>query len=267
MENSREFDRVVHGYRPEFRVRHRSGIGTQAKDRSVLSGERLRECRAVREVSVHNLVQPGMRNVELPANDRRRRLDGGMLERIAKGVSTDHSRRAHQYKACLIPRRNVHPRPRGAANVIIEAIWLAGVMQVCLDEFPGSGAIRGFTGRDSSVVAHELFSLFDSSSHARAVTREWPVVLVLVGIYPRVPTNLQQFFFTDMETTLLMGFRFEMLSADRKSVGAENSAPERRTRTVPSNDPNVKCSSDGTEISGLGDQTFGKELAESAMCR
>jgi hypothetical protein len=98
VENSRELNRVVHGYRPEFRVRHRSGICTQAKDCSVLSGERLRECRAVREVSVHNLVQLGMRNVELPANDRRRRLDGGMLERIAKGVSTDHSRRGATWR-------------------------------------------------------------------------------------------------------------------------------------------------------------------------
>src|SRR5258708_3780554 len=71
-----------------------------------------------------------MRNVELPANDHRRRLDGGMVERIAKGVSTDHSRRAHNYKACLMGRRNVHPRPRGAAKVISEAIWLDGVMKV-----------------------------------------------------------------------------------------------------------------------------------------
>src|SRR5712664_75027 len=71
-----------------------------------------------------------MRNVELPANDHRRRLDGGMVERIAKGVSTDQSRRAHNYKACLMGRRNVHSRPRGAAKEIIEAIWLDGVMKV-----------------------------------------------------------------------------------------------------------------------------------------
>jgi hypothetical protein len=101
---------------------------------------------------VHNLVQLGMRNVELAANDRRRRLDGGVLERIAKGVSTDHSRRAHNYKACLIPRRNVHPRPRGAAKAIIEAIWLAGVMTVrAPPASPGTAGVpQTATGRPSS---------------------------------------------------------------------------------------------------------------------
>src|SRR5882762_4737627 len=56
-------------------------------------------------------------------------------------------------------------------------ITTIGAVCVCLDELPDSEAIRGFTGRDSSVVAHELVSLFDLFSRARAVAREWPVVL------------------------------------------------------------------------------------------
>jgi len=38
-----------------------------------------------------------------------------------------------------------------------------GAVCVCLDELPDSEAIRGFTGRDSSVVAHELVSLIGRS--------------------------------------------------------------------------------------------------------
>src|SRR5712664_2699168 len=56
-------------------------------------------------------------------------------------------------------------------------ITTIGAVCVCLDELPDSEAIRGFTGRDSSVVAHELVSLFDLFSRARAVAREWSVVL------------------------------------------------------------------------------------------
>jgi hypothetical protein len=57
MKNSRELDWVVHGYFAEFRIRHGAGIGAQAKDRCVLTRERLRECRAIREVSMQKLVQ------------------------------------------------------------------------------------------------------------------------------------------------------------------------------------------------------------------
>src|SRR6266478_5831494 len=115
-----------------------------------------------------------MRNVELPANDRRRRLDGGMVERIAKGVSTDHSRRAHNYKACLIPRRNVHPQLRGAATAIIEAICLAGDMCAPLTSRrtadapqtptrrPPSRTCRDIVARRASSVAFHLRPLRDA---------------------------------------------------------------------------------------------------------
>lgn len=54
-ENSRELDCVVHGYRAEFCVRYRAGISTQAKQRCTLTRERLRQCGAVREISMQNL--------------------------------------------------------------------------------------------------------------------------------------------------------------------------------------------------------------------
>jgi hypothetical protein len=57
MENSRELGGVVHGYRAKLGIRHRSGIGAKAKDRCILTGDRLPKGRTVCEVSVHNLIQ------------------------------------------------------------------------------------------------------------------------------------------------------------------------------------------------------------------
>jgi hypothetical protein len=57
---------------------------------------------------MQNLFQLGVRDADLPAPDRRRMSDGGMLERTAKRVSTDHPSRAHDYNACLPCRGNVH---------------------------------------------------------------------------------------------------------------------------------------------------------------
>src|SRR5579872_7341595 len=108
MENSRELDGVVHGYRAKLGIRHRSGIGAKTKDRCILTGDRLPKGRTVREVLVHNLIQLGMGEVELPPNDCRRDFDSWMFQRVAKSVSTNHSCRAHDYKAFLVCCRNVH---------------------------------------------------------------------------------------------------------------------------------------------------------------
>ena len=80
----------------------------------VLSRERLRECGAIREVSMENIFQLGVRDSKLPAPDHRRTRQGGMIERVAKGVSTDHSRRAHDYNAFLARRRNTHDNVRSS---------------------------------------------------------------------------------------------------------------------------------------------------------
>jgi hypothetical protein len=86
-------------------VRHRPGIRAQAKDGCVLTRDRLRECGAVTEVSMQNLVELGVRYPNLPAANRRHTSNGWVVQRIAKGVSTDHSSRAHDYKTCLSRRR------------------------------------------------------------------------------------------------------------------------------------------------------------------
>ena len=52
------------------------------------------------------------------------------FERVAKGVSADHSCRAHDYKALLACRRNVHARPPGATKALIEDIRLVVVITV-----------------------------------------------------------------------------------------------------------------------------------------
>jgi hypothetical protein len=72
MENSREFDRVVHCYPAELRIRYRPGVCTQAKDRCVLIREYLREWRAVREFLMENPHQLGVRDADLSAPDGRR---------------------------------------------------------------------------------------------------------------------------------------------------------------------------------------------------
>src|ERR1700680_3649680 len=59
-----------------------------------------------------------MRDADLAAPDRRHVSDSEVLERIAKGIFTDHSRRANDYEALLARRRNIHARLRGAAKAI-----------------------------------------------------------------------------------------------------------------------------------------------------
>src|SRR4029077_1632792 len=78
----------------------------------------------------HNLGQLWMRDAELPANDRHGAPDRGVLEGIAKSVSTDHSGRADNYKAFLARRRDVHRRPRGASTVNTGAVMPPDVMKV-----------------------------------------------------------------------------------------------------------------------------------------
>jgi hypothetical protein len=118
-QHSRELDRVVHGDPAQLRVRHRPGVCAQAKDRCVLTGERLRECGAVREVPMQNLLQLGVRVAELPAPERRHTFNGGVLECVAKSVATDHSRRAHDDQALRARRRNVGSRLRDAAWAVL----------------------------------------------------------------------------------------------------------------------------------------------------
>jgi len=71
VENSRELDRVIDGYPAELRVGHRVCISAQAKDSGILIRERLRECGAVGEVLVQNLLQLGMRDAQPFAPDSR----------------------------------------------------------------------------------------------------------------------------------------------------------------------------------------------------
>src|SRR5260370_39013639 len=77
MENSCEFDRDVHCYRAELCVRYRPGIRTQAKDCCLLICEHLRECRAISEVLMDNLIQLGMRDTDLSPPDVRHTSNGG----------------------------------------------------------------------------------------------------------------------------------------------------------------------------------------------
>src|ERR1700756_2764105 len=112
-ENSRECDRVVHGYRAELCVRYRPGVCAHAKDRCMLIREHLRECRAVGEVLMENLLQLGMRDPDLPAPYGSHMSNGGVIENVVERVSTDHSRRAYDREVLLANRRNVPSRLRG----------------------------------------------------------------------------------------------------------------------------------------------------------
>jgi hypothetical protein len=109
MENSREFDRIVHRYRAELCVRYRPGIRTQTEDRCVLIREHVREFRAASEVLMDNLIRLGMRDTDLSPPDGRRTSNGGVIERVSKRVSTDHSCRADDDKVLLASRRSVVP--------------------------------------------------------------------------------------------------------------------------------------------------------------
>jgi hypothetical protein len=79
VENARELDRVVDSDLAEFRIRYRTRIRTEAKDRRVLTRKRLRERGAVREVSMQNLVELGMRDAKLPAADRHHTSNRGVV--------------------------------------------------------------------------------------------------------------------------------------------------------------------------------------------
>src|SRR5882762_11830588 len=110
MENSRDLDCVVDGYPAEVRFRDRTRIRAQGKDRCVLIRKHPRERRTVCEVSMQNLCQLGMRNAELPAPDRRYTADSRILKRAAQGVSADHPRCAHNYKALLVRKPDLISR-------------------------------------------------------------------------------------------------------------------------------------------------------------
>jgi hypothetical protein len=66
------------------------------------------------EVLMENLFQLGVRNTDLSAPDGRHASNDGVLERISKRVSTDHSCRGHDNNVLLASRRNVYLRLRGA---------------------------------------------------------------------------------------------------------------------------------------------------------
>src|SRR5579863_3951349 len=114
VENARELDGVVNSDLAEFRVRYGPGIRTEAKNRRGLIRKHLRECGAVSEVWMQNLCQLGMRYAKLPAPDRRHTFNSGMVERVAKGVAADHSRRAHHYDTVLFRRTSVHDNARSS---------------------------------------------------------------------------------------------------------------------------------------------------------
>ena len=90
--------------RAELRVRQGACICAQAKDDCVLTQKRVRETGTVREVSMQNLLHLGVRDVELLAPDSGHSSDGRVFECAAKSVSANHSRCAHDYKACLVLR-------------------------------------------------------------------------------------------------------------------------------------------------------------------
>jgi len=112
VENARELDGVVYSGLAEFSIRYRPRVGTEAKDRGVLAGKRLRERGAVREVRMLNLCQLWVRETELPAADRRHTSNAGVVQRIAKGVAADHSRGAHDHKTFLARYLNTHDSSR-----------------------------------------------------------------------------------------------------------------------------------------------------------
>jgi hypothetical protein len=56
---------------------------------------------------MQNLFQLGVRESKLPTPDSGYTSDGWVFERVAKGVSADHSSRAHDYKALLVRGRNI----------------------------------------------------------------------------------------------------------------------------------------------------------------
>jgi hypothetical protein len=69
------------------------GICAEAKDRRVLTRERVRERGAVCEIRVQNLLQFGVRDVKHPPSDCCHKSDIGMTERVAEGISADFQSR------------------------------------------------------------------------------------------------------------------------------------------------------------------------------
>jgi hypothetical protein len=111
-ENSRKFDRVIHGYRAELSVRLRAGIRAEAKDCYVLVRERLREGGAVAKIRVQHLLQFGVRDAKRPPPDSRHTFDGGVFKCMAQSVPADHSGCAHENKMYPACGRNAHDNVR-----------------------------------------------------------------------------------------------------------------------------------------------------------
>jgi hypothetical protein len=76
---------VVHTYRTELRIRYHAGIRTQAKHGCVLRRQRLSECGAVREASMKDLFQLGVRDTELPAPNSGHTPDSAMVQARNEG--------------------------------------------------------------------------------------------------------------------------------------------------------------------------------------
>src|SRR5580693_9855673 len=77
---------------------------------------------------MQNFMQLGVRDAEFPAPDRRRGSDGGVFERIAQSVSTNHSSRAHDYQALLNRAGNIHCTAPVIAKALVEIRWLLAVI-------------------------------------------------------------------------------------------------------------------------------------------
>ena len=116
MESPREFDRVVDCDLAKLGIRHRTGICAEAKDRRVLTRERVRECGAVCEIRVQNLLQFGVRDAKHPPSDCCHKSDSGMTERVAEGMAADHSSRPNYDKSCLVRRRKIHDSTRSSSQ-------------------------------------------------------------------------------------------------------------------------------------------------------
>jgi len=84
-ENSGELDRVVHTYRTELSIRYHAGIRTQAKHSCVLRRQHLSERGAVREASMKNLFQLGVRDTEPPSPNSGHTRDSAMVQARNEG--------------------------------------------------------------------------------------------------------------------------------------------------------------------------------------
>jgi hypothetical protein len=71
---------------------------------------------------MQNLSQLGVRDTELLAPDSGHTSEGGMVKCGTKGVATDHSTPADDYKPLLSDRGNVHLRLPGSTNELGESI-------------------------------------------------------------------------------------------------------------------------------------------------